>query len=71
MMTILNPVHQIFLLADEEVLQNPDLSVLKVAQADEDRGRYYDWMAMNSDSLIEEFDCSPSDLIRNKLPGAF
>ena len=42
MMTSLTPDHQILLLADEEVLQNPDLSILKVVQADYDPGEYED-----------------------------
>jgi hypothetical protein len=76
-MTSLNPDHQIFLLADEEVLQNPNLSVLKVVQADDDPERYYGWMTMDPGSLIdlwvelEEVDCGLSDLIWNELPGAF
>jgi hypothetical protein len=53
MMTSLNPDHQIFLSADEEVLQNPDLSVLKVVQADGDPERWYGWMTMNPGSLFD------------------
>jgi hypothetical protein len=77
MMTSLNPDHQIFLLADEEVLQNPDLSVLKVAQADEDPELDYGWMTMNPGSLInlwvelKKVDFGLSDLIWNKFPGVF
>jgi hypothetical protein len=69
MMTSLNPDHQIFLSADEKVLQNPDLSVLKVVQADEDPERDHGWMTMNPSSLInlwvelKEVDCGLSDLI--------
>jgi L-lactate utilization protein LutC len=51
-MTSLYPDYQIFLLADEEVLQNLDLSVLKVMQADDDLERYYAWMTMNPGSII-------------------
>jgi hypothetical protein len=40
MMTTLNADHQIFLLADEEVPQDPDLSLLKVVQADHDPDEY-------------------------------
>jgi hypothetical protein len=84
-MTTLNPDHQIFLLADEEVLQDPDLSLLKVVQADynpdeyKDDGpqRYYGWMIMDPGSLIylwaelEEVDSGLSDLISSESPGAF
>jgi hypothetical protein len=77
MMTCLNPDYQIFLSADEEVLQNPDLSVLKVVQADEDSERYHGWMTMSPGSLVglwvelEEVCFSISDPIWNKLPGVF
>jgi hypothetical protein len=85
MITTLNPDHQIFLLADEEVLQDPDLSLLKVVQADyapdeyKDDGpqRYYGWMTMDPGSLIylwaelEEVDSGLSDLISSESPGAF
>jgi hypothetical protein len=53
MMTSLNPDYQIFLLADEEVLQNLDLSVLKVMQTNDDLERYYAWMTMNPGSIID------------------
>jgi hypothetical protein len=85
MMTTLNPDHQIFLLADEEVLQDPDLSLLKVVQADydpdeyrdDDPQRYYGWMTMDPGSLIylwaelEDVDFGLSDLICSESPGAF
>jgi hypothetical protein len=85
MMTTLNPDHQIFLLADEEVLQDLNLSLLKVVQADydpdgykdDDPQRYYGWMIMDPGSLIylwaelEEADSGLSDLISSESPGAF
>jgi hypothetical protein len=86
MMTSLDSDHQIFLLADEEVLGNPDLDTLKVVQAsfdpfdgqdDDDPRRAYDWMTMHPESLVdlwielENADAGLYDLIWEGVPGSF
>jgi hypothetical protein len=72
-------------LADEEVLQNPDLGVLKAVQADYDPGeyenddpqRYYGWITMHPRSLVdlwvelEAADSGRSGIIWSEPPGAF
>ena len=74
------PDHQIFLLADEEVLQNLDSGVLKVVQAapyeDTDPECYYQWMTVHVRALINTwatlgwFDSGLYDLIYDEQPGA-
>lgn len=53
----LTPDHQIFLLANEEVLQNLDSGGLKVVQAAPVKGAdpecYYQWLRVDVDGLIE------------------
>lgn len=76
----LTPDHQIFLLADEEVLQNLDSGVLKVVQAAPVEGAdpecYYQWLRVDLDGLIELWimleicDSGLYDLIFEEEPGA-
>jgi hypothetical protein len=76
----LTPDHQIFLLADEEVLQNLDSGVLKVVQAAPAEGAdpecYYQWIRVDVDCLIELWamleicDSGLYDMIFEEEPGA-
>jgi hypothetical protein len=76
----LTPDHQIFLLADEEVLQNLDSGVLKVVQAAPIEGAdpecYYQWLRVDVDLLIELWieleicDSGLYDLIFDEEAGA-
>jgi hypothetical protein len=76
----LTPDHQIFLLADEEVLQNLDSDVVKVVQAAPIEGAdlecYYQWLRVDVDGLVELWimleicDSGLYDLIFEEEPGA-
>jgi hypothetical protein len=80
MRTSLTPDHQIFLLADKEVLRNLDSGVLKVVQAAPIEGAdpecYYQWLRVEVDYLIDFWimleicDFGLYDLIFEEEPGA-
>jgi hypothetical protein len=79
MTTSLTPDHKIFLLADEETLQNLDSGVLKVVQAapsGNDPECYFQWMRLDSKFLIdfwvdlENSDYGLWDFIWEEQPGA-
>lgn len=85
MMTSLTPDYPIFLLADEEVLRDPDFKILKVVQSDYrafaydglDAPFYLDWMTMHPGSVVdfwdelEDSDHGLADFLPSKVPGAF